>query len=217
MAAKQRALQQLLVLVEKYDRCSVEADLEHKVFELDLAAALECSRAKLAIPSPGPTNDFRHAFTPGTHLRYVRERPADYILSKPECDMTPEELRFQVVLTPTTDWLRWLKAASAQLGRGQAQPGATPKRSSRANTIERLVELLKEHLVCARDNARFSHDETGVPVLLPRPTLESLAIAVGVSKSTVSRCIRDSHARHLKLLYDTADDVNAVLRWVAPR
>lgn len=81
-----------------------------------------------------------------------------------------------------------------------------PRRSSRATNIERLIDELTQHLRSAADHARETGD------LLPRPTQQELGQRTGMSKSDVSRCINDSSADKLRLLWRTADDLEAVVR-----
>ncbi|XZE56575.1 hypothetical protein SH139x_002695 [Planctomycetaceae bacterium SH139] len=81
-----------------------------------------------------------------------------------------------------------------------------PRRSSRTAKIETLVQELTQHLRSAADHAHATGE------LLPRPTQQELARRTGMSKSDVSRCISDSSADQLRLLWQTADDLDAVLR-----
>ncbi|MDV6033231.1 MAG: hypothetical protein F9B45_24715 [Phycisphaera sp. RhM] len=86
------------------------------------------------------------------------------------------------------------------------KPKPQPRRSSRTAKIELLVQELTQHLRSAADHAHASGE------LLPRPTQQELARRTGMSKSDVSRCLNDSSAKQLRLLWQTADDLDAVLR-----
>lgn len=86
-----------------------------------------------------------------------------------------------------------------------------PKRASRAALIESLRQELAEHLRSARDFANETLQRTGTPELLPRPTMELLAKRLGVSKSTVSRCIEDASAHEVRLLWEVAGDLDRLL------
>ncbi|WP_149495340.1 hypothetical protein [Roseiconus lacunae] len=86
------------------------------------------------------------------------------------------------------------------------KPKPQPRRSSRTAKIELLVQELTLHLRSTADHAHASGE------LLPRPTQQELARQTGMSKSDVSRCMRDASANQLRLLWQTADDLDAVLR-----
>jgi hypothetical protein len=86
------------------------------------------------------------------------------------------------------------------------KPKPQPRRSSRTAKIELLVNELTQHLRSAADHAHASGE------LLPRPTQQELARRTSMSKSDVSRCLKDSSAKQLRLLWQTADDLDAVLR-----
>ncbi|QDV85524.1 hypothetical protein [Planctomycetes bacterium TBK1r] len=86
------------------------------------------------------------------------------------------------------------------------KPKPQPRRSSRTAKIELLVQELTQHLRSAAEHAHASGE------LLPRPTQQELGRRTGISKSDVSRCIKDASANQLRLLWQTADDLDAVLR-----
>lgn len=86
------------------------------------------------------------------------------------------------------------------------------KRGSRTAKIERLRDELKRHLASAADHAVATADSEGCAALLPRPSKTELAKLAGMSKSDVTRCFTDSTASELRLLWDTADNLEAVLR-----
>ena len=93
-----------------------------------------------------------------------------------------------------------------------AAPRAMPKRASRAAKIERLTKELKTHLHAAVDYAKTTADQACYPELLPRTTQDQLARQTEMHKSDVSRCLKDTTANELRLLWTTAADLNAVLR-----
>lgn len=91
---------------------------------------------------------------------------------------------------------------------------APTRRQSRAGDIDALVAELKQHLRSARDHAFHTHDSRGVPALLPRPTQKDLARRLGITESRVSRSLNDERAVELRLLWNLADDLDQVLRFV---
>ncbi|QDT62431.1 hypothetical protein SV7mr_49790 [Stieleria bergensis] len=86
------------------------------------------------------------------------------------------------------------------------KPKPQPRRSSRTAKIELLVNELTQHLRSAADHAHATGE------LLPRPTQQELARRTRMSKSDVSRCLKDSSSKQLRLLWQTAEDLHAVLR-----
>lgn len=87
-----------------------------------------------------------------------------------------------------------------------------PKRSSRAAKIELLRKELTEHLRAACDHAFTTRDRHGEPRLLPRPTQDELAKRLKLTKSDISRCLRDPAAQELRMLWESALDVHEVMR-----
>lgn len=92
----------------------------------------------------------------------------------------------------------------------------TARRAPRSTAIEKLEQEIEAHLVAARDYARHTRDTTGEPQLLPRPTQRELGRRLRFSESRVSNCLRDPKARTLKLLWETALNLDDILRW-SPR
>lgn len=82
---------------------------------------------------------------------------------------------------------------------------AIPRRAVRVSNIEKLVVEMKEHYRASRDH----YYATGR--LLPRPTQRELARRIGVRQDDVSRCLSDPDAVVLKLLWNQAEDIRAVL------
>ncbi len=87
------------------------------------------------------------------------------------------------------------------------------RRNSRAGSIENLTQEMQRHLLAARDYARDSQLRVGRPRLLPRPSQSDLALRTNLSESAVSRCLKDESALLLRLLWETADDLDRVLSW----
>lgn len=79
------------------------------------------------------------------------------------------------------------------------------KRGNRAANIEKLIAEMKEHYRASRDH----YYATGQ--LLPRPTQGELAKRIGTRQDDVSRCLADPDAVVLKLLWNQAEDIRAVL------
>jgi hypothetical protein len=86
-----------------------------------------------------------------------------------------------------------------------------PRRGTRAVNIEKLEKEMERHLLAARDHARSLQDCGRNPVLLPRPSQKDLARRTGLTESDVSRCLNDKRAAMLKILWDTADSLDAVM------
>ena len=102
----------------------------------------------------------------------------------------------------------------AQIERQRRRPA---KRASRAINIEKLTKDMIEHLVAARDHAFTSKQQKGTPQLLTRPSQAQLGKPHGLSKSDVSRCINDKTAKQLKIYWETALDINQLMRWKSRR
>lgn len=86
------------------------------------------------------------------------------------------------------------------------------KRGIRTARIERLRDELKRHLASAADHAVATAHDEGCAALLPRPSKTELAKLAGMSKYDVTRCFTDPTASELHLLWDTADNLEAVPR-----
>ena len=91
-----------------------------------------------------------------------------------------------------------------------------PKRATRAAQIEALEQELIDHLRAAQDHARFTKDRTRPPQLLPRPRQKELALRIKASETSVSRCFKDPSARELRILWNLAVDINAIMKWSKP-
>lgn len=95
----------------------------------------------------------------------------------------------------------------------RAQPRVRRKRAERAANIEQLTNEMIAHVRAARDHAVQTRDATGAPALLPRPTQKQLARRTGLSETAVSRCLGDQSARELRIYWDLALDLSAILGW----
>ena len=87
------------------------------------------------------------------------------------------------------------------------------KRSHRAANIELLENALIEHIKSARDYAWASVDADKGPLLLPRPLKKELAKQTRITLSSVSRCFDDPSAHQLRCLWETAVDLEQILRF----
>jgi hypothetical protein len=79
------------------------------------------------------------------------------------------------------------------------------KRGNRAANIEKLIVEMTKHLRASR-----AHYDT-TKHLLPRPSQTMLARCVGIRQDDVSRCLNDSDAAYLKLLWENAEDISFVV------
>ncbi len=87
------------------------------------------------------------------------------------------------------------------------------KRATRTATIDGLKQALREHLRAARDHAYKSRDRGISPLLLLRPTQKQLAAQLNVSISSISRAINDPLDREIGILWETANDLQQVMRF----
>jgi hypothetical protein len=91
------------------------------------------------------------------------------------------------------------------------------KRAERTANIDLLEKEIIEHIRSARDFAHNAQQQGDEPKLLPRPTQKLLAEKLGMDEATVSRAIHDPNAQKLKLLWDTANDLEAVMKFTIAR
>jgi hypothetical protein len=139
----------------------------------------------------------------------------------PEPDARTGELPTVVPLTEVISWAGnqfafdegpILQSLAARPNVGQAiKNRAGPSRASRRGVVQAIQREVEQHLRAARDHAFHTRERNGTAELLPRPTQEFLARQVGVHKSTVSRCLEDQTARELRLLWETAADLDRIL------
>jgi len=88
------------------------------------------------------------------------------------------------------------------------------KRAERATNIEALTNEMRHHIRDARDHAQSAVDHGKTLELLPRPSRRELGERVGLTETGVSRCFNDPAAKELNLLWQIADDLDAVLKYV---
>ena len=88
------------------------------------------------------------------------------------------------------------------------------KRAERAANIELLRKELIEHIRAARDHAQAAIDFGREPELLPRPSRRDLAERAGINEAAVSRCFNDPAATELNVLWNTAEELEAVMKFV---
>ena len=81
---------------------------------------------------------------------------------------------------------------------------ATPRRASRANGIEILTDIMKDHARAVCEHADFM-GRNGQFEFIPRPTQQKLAEMAGISQATVFRCLDDTSAVVLKLLWENSE------------
>ena len=94
-----------------------------------------------------------------------------------------------------------------------APVAASKKRAARAANIEALKRELIAHVKAARDHAYAAIDLNREPNLLPRPLKTELARLVGITAPAVSRCFKDPDAHELRLLWEVAGDLEAILKY----
>ena len=87
------------------------------------------------------------------------------------------------------------------------------KRSQRTANIELLQKALIEQIKSARDYAWASIDAGKGPRLLKPPLKKELARQIKISPASVSRCFNDPAAHQLRLLWETAWDLEQILRF----
>jgi hypothetical protein len=88
-----------------------------------------------------------------------------------------------------------------------------PRRGTRTASIEKLEKELEKHLLAARDHAHSLIGRGADPELLPRPTQKELARRTGLTGSDVSRCLKDKHAKVLRILWEAAGSLDGVMRF----
>lgn len=101
----------------------------------------------------------------------------------------------------------------ADAGFGAPKPKPPQRRGERAGKIERLVKELREWLPKARNHAHATRDLNGTPQLLKQLTQQDLATMAEMPEYDVSRCLNDPDAVLLKLLWETAADLDKILAW----
>jgi hypothetical protein len=88
----------------------------------------------------------------------------------------------------------------------------TPSKNAwRMTLIADLTKAMIEHIRTVRDHAYVTQQQTGSPHLLPRPTQRYLARHLGVSQTSINRCLTDPSARQLQHLWDLAVDLARIM------
>lgn len=106
------------------------------------------------------------------------------------------------------------KAVDDQLSATSEASRKVPrKRATRATTIDALQKQLTDHIISARDHVYATIQRKEAPALLPRPKQKELAARLGVPESAVSRALRDPEAHMLRLLWETANDIELVKKF----
>ena len=127
--------------------------------------------------------------------------------------IAPNERIFQ----KTPAWEEYLRAfcqmAELTMPSSYQSEKPIPMRGKRATDIERLERELEQHLLAARDHAYTLQQRGQEPILLPRPDQKDLAKSLGITKSAVSRCLKDPRAKVLKILWQTTDSLDDVMRY----
>jgi hypothetical protein len=77
--------------------------------------------------------------------------------------------------------------------------------------LDALERELSEHLRAARDHAITSRDFSGEAKLLKRPTKDQLARRAKVSASAATRCFQDEAGAKLRMMWELANDLDAVI------
>jgi 7-cyano-7-deazaguanine synthase in queuosine biosynthesis len=96
---------------------------------------------------------------------------------------------------------------------GAALAKTARKRAERASTIDAVKELLRKHILAAKDHVKASMDHHQKLTLLPRPTQEQIAAELKTSVSAISRAINDPRDKEIKILWDIADDLEQTMRF----
>ena len=127
-------------------------------------------------------------------------------LKKPLFRM-PEQTLERTDLQPSSP-----KSCKSQL-KTKPPIGAIRKRAARAANIEAMKRELIAHIKAARDHAYAAIDLNREPNLLPRPLKTELGKLVGITAPAVSRCFKDPTAHELRLLWEVAGDLEAILKY----
>ena len=102
---------------------------------------------------------------------------------------------------------------SAPVIAAAASSAPVRKRSRRATDIECCEKALIEYIHSARDHAWAAIHAGKAPQLLPRPLQKELAQQTGLKSWSLSRCLNDSRAHQLRVLWQVAGDLEQILRF----
>lgn len=121
------------------------------------------------------------------------------------------------MMLQTAEWNEYLAAFCQMVGttlptnfRNKQKPR---RRSQRAANIEKLEKAIGDHLLSAKKHAYSLREQGRELVLLPRPEQQFLAAQLGMTTTTVSRCLNDPKAKVLRMLWEAAESLEAVLRF----
>lgn len=106
-----------------------------------------------------------------------------------------------------------IEARLVDAGFGAPKPRVQKRRAERAASIEILVKELREWLNGAKNHVNSFIELGRIAKLPPRPTQKELSKLTDLSETTVSRCLNDTQAIVLKLLWEKAVDLQSVLEW----
>ena len=116
-----------------------------------------------------------------------------------------------------TGWNEYLAAFCQMVGttlpanfRNKNKPA---RRSQRAANIEKLEKAIGDHIHSVKKHAYSLKERGREPALLPRPEQQFLAAQLGMTTTTVSRCLNDPKAKMLRMLWETAESLEAVLKF----
>jgi len=120
-------------------------------------------------------------------------------------------------LVETESWEEYLQAFAQMvkltLPSNYRNKKPTPMRAERTAAIEKLEKEMEAHLLAARDHAHSLNDRGLTPELLPRPQQKDLAKRAGLTTSQVCNCLKDGRARVLKMLWESANSLDAVMNY----
>ncbi|QDV62641.1 hypothetical protein [Crateriforma conspicua] len=198
-------------------RVAVESIIANHLWKIGRYTLRGRSRELLFVRGAGPShvNVIRERLV--THPKAILFTPttgsADHWRTIVRCSVFA--LEQVAVLNKSNPIIDWDGIEDAITVRGSDADTSTKprrKRGTRTAKIERLRDELKRHLAAAADHAIAAAETEAGITLLPRPSKTQLAKLTGMTKPDVTRCFADPTATELNLLWDTADDLEAILR-----
>lgn len=198
-------------------RLSVEPVVGERLWNIGRHTIESHSRDLRFVRSTGPLDDEEIIHKLSTHPKALLFTPsrgsAAFWQSRVSCVVIAlEEVVIQMVPSAIVDWTAIAEIFISHRAGDDEPIKPRKKRGVRTAKIERLRDELKRHLASAADHAIATAECDGEIALLPRPTKTQLAKLAGMSKYDVTRCFTDPAAAELRLLWDTADNLEAVLR-----
>lgn len=198
-------------------RLSIEPIVGNRLWNIGRRTIESRSRDLRFIRGTGPSCNEEIVHNLSTHPKSIVFAPsrgsASFWQSRIPCVVIAiEEVLVQTEPKAIVDWTV-IEEFFINYHAGVEEP-AKPrkKRGMRTSKIERLRDELKRHLASAADHAIATAESDGGIDLLPRPTKTELAKLAGMTKYDVTRCFTDPAATELRLLWDTAGNLEAVLR-----